>query len=609
MKKPWSISTTLRNPKRLRDFLITLKNLDGNEWNDKTQILFQILLIQNRLYGYGSIQFTNDLPLNHVNVLNDLKQSIPFEIAEEIFKNKKYEDPAMRGRQSINPLKKLGFVSIIDNKIKFNELGNNLIEDQFDLGEVFFRCFVKWQIPNPLSADYKYEDGYDVIPFIATIKLFQILKGKAALIGKEFKGLSKEEFNLFVPTLINYNKIENIADFILTLREDIKNENQQNRTDYAKTRYLKYLSEFLETSDTKIINNNLRNLKDYGDNIIRYFRLTRFFYLRGNGYYIDLEMRRAIEINDLLNFSNGSSIRFTNVEEYNCYLQDINKPELPWLNINRLKNIVASIKDEIEFLISDNNLDYGVKYPEYEESLLGLNKTIEDLRILRKNIQDKIIYHKSQFVEQLRSYIAQLENIHLHPNKALELEKLISYSLYAINDSIQIKPNYPVGDDNEPIFFAPANKPDIECYYVTFNSICEVTMLKSRDQWFNEGQPVMRHFREFENRSSLDNYCIFIAPNLHRDTLNTFWFAVKYEYEGKQQNIIPLTINQFIIILKFLEEIKTQNKKFLHDDFLCLLKQILVCSKSESNVIDWIEKIPNIINVWGNQMIGKNNEN
>ena len=63
-------------------------------------------------------------------------------------------------------------------------------------------------------------------------------------------------------------------------------------------------------------------------------------------------------------------------------------------------------------------------------------------------------------------------------------------------------------------------------------------MLNGRDQWHNEGQPVMRHFRDFENASVLnDNYCLFIAPKLHRDTINTFWFSVKYEYEGTKYNI------------------------------------------------------------------------
>jgi hypothetical protein len=133
--------------------------------------------------------------------------------------------------------------------------------------------------------------------------------------------------------------------------------------------------------------------------------------------------------------------------------------------------------------------------------------------------------------------------------------------LHALNDALKIQPNYPVGDDNEPTFTAPAGMPDIECFYNKFNAICEVTMLTSRDQWYNEGQPVMRHLRDFEKKNeNKDSYCLFIAPALHRDTLNTFWFSVKYEYEGRAQKIIPLTIENFINLIKVLINLKEQNK-------------------------------------------------
>ena len=50
MKKPWSISTTVRNPDRLRDFLGVLKELEGQAFNSENQIKYQILLIQNKFY-------------------------------------------------------------------------------------------------------------------------------------------------------------------------------------------------------------------------------------------------------------------------------------------------------------------------------------------------------------------------------------------------------------------------------------------------------------------------------------------------------------------------------------------------------------------------------
>ncbi len=42
MKKPWSITTTLRNPDRLRNFLIVFSQLEGEHWNSGTQIKFKI---------------------------------------------------------------------------------------------------------------------------------------------------------------------------------------------------------------------------------------------------------------------------------------------------------------------------------------------------------------------------------------------------------------------------------------------------------------------------------------------------------------------------------------------------------------------------------------
>ena len=146
-------------------------------------------------------------------------------------------------------------------------------------------------------------------------------------------------------------------------------------------------------------------------------------------------------------------------------------------------------------------------------------------------------------------------------------------ALNVIDDAIEIKPNYPLGDDHEPSFTAPRDVPDIECFYEDFNMICEVTMLTTRSQWFNEGQPVMRHLRDFEDRSNQqNNYCLFIAPKIHDDTLNTFWFATKYEYDGKKQKVLPLTISQFQDLLNKVYELKENGKKVYHEQIKCMFE-------------------------------------
>ena len=75
----------------------------------------------------------------------------------------------MRGRQSINPLKKLGLVSIKEGKVCIADLGHLLLKDDYDLGEMFFRSFIKWQIPNLDNDDYRLAEGYDIKPFIGTL--------------------------------------------------------------------------------------------------------------------------------------------------------------------------------------------------------------------------------------------------------------------------------------------------------------------------------------------------------------------------------------------------------------------------------------------------------
>ncbi len=139
MKKPWSITTTLRNPERIRNFLIVLKALEGQEWNEENQIKYQILLIKDRFYGLTN-QFYNGLSKKHIELLNG-SDPISYNEAEEIFYSKNYKDPAMRGRQSINPIKKVGLARIDSGKIKITSLGDYLLKEDYDLGEMFFRSF------------------------------------------------------------------------------------------------------------------------------------------------------------------------------------------------------------------------------------------------------------------------------------------------------------------------------------------------------------------------------------------------------------------------------------------------------------------------------------
>lgn len=592
----WSISTTVRNPERIRSFLPVLKSIEGEEWNNETQKKFQVLLIQNKVYGFGNPQFHNSLSEIHNEWMNS--DNITYKQAEEIVDAKNYTGGGdMRGRQSFNPLEKMGLTYLDENnKIVITSFGDYFLQENYDLGEVFFRSFLKWQYPNPDANKYKKEDGYNIKPFIATLHLISKVNSICSQKGIKVKGVSRHEFALFFVTLSHYKNIEERAKQIIEFRLQFERLKDRNREKKFLEKY--FVSKFSDYESWK-------NAQEYTDNIIRYFRLTRYIYIRGNGWYIDLEPRRSVEINALINSDNASAKIFKTKEDYIRYLGDINQPVLPWENLPKLYEILTTLLSEI---ISEHEelRKLGLSLPEIpkvnleSKDINELKNQVKALREFRRKLSEKETQFHSRSTDSIENYIEILENIFsISKNRPVELERSISFSLNALNDAIEIRPNYPVGDDNEPTFTAPANKPDIECFYETFNSICEVTLLTNRSQWYNEGQPVMRHIRDFEEiYHDKDTYCLFVAPKLHRDTVNTFWIAVKYEYEGRPQKIIPLSINQFVMLLQILKELKTNDTFLSHLQIKDLYDSILQQTNSVNNSDEWIAKIPEMIENW-----------
>ena len=127
-------------------------------------------------------------------------------------------------------------------------------------------------------------------------------------------------------------------------------------------------------------------------------------------------------------------------------------------------------------------------------------------------------------------------------------------------------------------------------------------MLNGRDQWFNEGQPVMRHLRNFENRQ--DNaLCVFIAPSIHPDSSETFWFANTIGYKGSKQKIAPIKIKQFIEILKTLRQLRESRKAFTHNTLRKLFEDIAESARSVVDSDVWIAGIQSIIDKWSVSLV------
>ena len=594
-KKLWSISTTVRNPYRILEFARIIKQFEGCKWDEENQIKYQIELIRNRIYGYGNPQFINSLDPNLKKNFNDPDYELSYKEAEKILLFKNYKDPSMRGRQSINPLKKMGLV-YVDNKgtLILTELMDYLESNEFDLSNFFFKSFLKWQYPNPLSKTCSDEEIFNIIPFICTLHLIRRVNELCVIGEKKPKGISKLEFSIFVMSLINYKEINKKADDLMDFRRSLyEKETYNDKRNYVSSYMKTYLKEFT----------NLKHMKDYSDNTIRYFRLTKYIMIRGGGYYIDLEPRREIELSQLLRKYSGEAKKISE-SSYTDYISNINKPELPWKSKSNLSKILAKINEEIREC--SDELAIPLKEFNIKGNAEELEIIVDEARDYRFELQNKIAKNKLQNIDYISELIKDLENIsNSEMSPSIQLEYLCNKAMVVINDAVSISPNYPKGDDNKPTYTAPANVPDIECFYNSFNTIVEVTMLKNRQQWYNEGQPVMRHLRNFEDKYKKESYCIFIAPYLHQDTLSTFWISVKYEYKGIPQRIVPITINQFIDLLKFIIDLKEKKLSINHKTYRLLLDNIINCKDSVNDYSKWSNNIKNIFDEWKKEIVNE----
>ncbi|MCD7747263.1 MAG: AlwI family type II restriction endonuclease [Firmicutes bacterium] len=597
------MSTTIREAERIIGFLKTAIELDGEIWNKASQERFQVLLIKNRQYlnNPENTQSFNNLTDEQTCILKDKSINMTYEQARAIFDAKNYNDPPMRGRQSMSPLTKLGLVYIVGNekRISVTDVGYKLANGEIDFADFMLEALLKFQYPNPYEQGFQ---DWNAKPFINTLRLIKTVNDICRKKGLKEKGISRQEFGIFALSLKSYKSVNNVALDVLNFREMYESFTDDNdRDNFVKNFTNEYLSDF---------QNPERNVKEYTDNMIRYIRLTRYIYIRGkySNTYIDLEPRRATEINSILESDSGMAKEFSQ-EEWRSYMGVYGTYELPFETIIKLTEIAINTVTDINAIEEKLGL---------EKTMVIVSKTkedikhqIEELRVKRtklQNLEIKYDYHSD--IAKIDEAIAALDDIRknnkssLSKKLSIELEKWSNIALNIINDAVLIKPNSPVGDDNEPIYTAPSGVPDIECYYDTFGVICEVTMLTSRDQWYNEGQPVMRHLRQFEmDNAGKQNYCLFVAPSLHVDTVNTFYMSVKYEYEGKPQKIIPVTIAQLEDILKSVKQLSIQGKKFRRSDMQNLYER---CTdiKNVSNSSTWLDYIANELCEWESMLVG-----
>ncbi|MEH7276658.1 AlwI family type II restriction endonuclease [Neobacillus vireti] len=620
----WSINTTLRSPDRLQGYIEIVRIMQGRTRNEEFEKDFFFETIRRGLYQPTSKdpawkkRVNNFLP-NEDNSYILTEDEVIELMSTVVYKNKSYQDDqfkiyAFRGRTAFSPLTNFGFVR---NRDKDGKVALTPLGEAFSKGinteNMFLRMFLKWQLDNPTE-----KNGFNIKPFVATVKVIAGVNKRAEVLGLRQVGISFDEMKMFIPTLVNAKNIDQTIENIIEYRLKVKSMGGLNQEEFKQQFFTDFTEKLFNTKSEDSLKTKKSNLRDYADSTIRYFRETGILYLRGGGRYIDLSPSRTREANFIAEEFSAEAESFKDVDAYIDYLSDTKTPELPWETYSQLeseyKNLFSTY-DSLQRAISKIKPKAVTKVA-YIEKFSDINMLADEVQSLRQHIRQSTrtltMFKEDQFtklkdislaIEEMSGRTQSYRKFPEVQKPSVRLEWLFAESLVAIGSANLIKPNYNVGDDGLPLWTARGNVEDLFADYPDFQLVGEVTMMQGRDQWINEGQPVMRHVADRANQAAKQTYGLFLAPSLHRDTINTFFGNVKYPiFEGQTLAIIPLTLKNYARMIHKIYLIRDNGAPFTHHDLSKLLSALhKIATEKIDNSTQWVAAIDQYIESFCNQ--------
>lgn len=546
----WSLGTAVRNPERIPSFLGVVP--DGIVWNNDGNNLFFGSLVAARLYKPTE----TDLDVYSINLLNR-DGFLTLDEAMHIIAQKNYTDLPMRGRNAMKPLEKLSLVTVSeDNILSITETGRFLRDGTITFEESVRSALLKIQFPNPRDQS----NGKNIKPFVALVHLMWKIDNIASLLGSTKKGISKEEMVIFGLSLVSPRDIDKHVVGVFEYRALLSEaKDVQSKKEIMN----KFAEKFLVG-----VKNIEKNIVEYADNMLRLFRLSGFLYLESeihNYGNIKLNPYYEEEIRHIIEKDSAYPLKFDSLAHYNKYFGDFGS--FFWEE----KSFTNNDKEE-------NDLSSGLNKP--NEST-NKKMSVAEFSAHRTNLLRE--------VEELTAVVERLsvlENHQYGKGAAVELEATSADVLCGFNDdSGLVVPFYKRDDLNKPLTTAPGNSYDIIAIYYNFSLLCEVTMITGRNQYYAEGQPVRRHMEKFmQENEGKETYCLFVAPNLHVDTLNHF-FSLSRIYG---MHIIPITISQLKAMVTYLCNSSSTAKEH-QEKLLGFFRSV---SELETDEIqEWIEGI------------------
>ena len=478
--KPLLLTTTIRNPERLRNFLLVLKAFDGQVLTNALCETVEGELIRRGLYTptRGKTGQIKDKWYN-LELLADEEVASLLALNPQLHKEAGFDSGWPSRFDTHYKLGMwFGFVHYqIGQTIEFSELGNLYVEQTQideeiffanDEQQIFLNAFARYHRKNPFQRVLNHNR-----PLILLLGVLEELSKDAKWGGV---GIARHE----LPFLIVWkdNDAHELAKFIIEFRkkwaytpssEVVFDTCEQIQGGWNKKEDLATIT------------------KELPDELLRKFRLTGLISIRGNGRFISLnEDLRNISDYLLLNYSSLET--FATTREYFDYAAVVD----PFLIQHGIAK-TQSNSDEDQASLQTWVNHFGIDI--IKKELINLSKGTES--------KDDVL--------------------RITPGP-LRLEFLSALLLkHTYPDSVVVA-NYKRGDDGLPISHAPGNNADIERYEDAALHLYEVTLMKGAAQVKAEMAPITRHQDDYK-RGHANVDTIFVAPNIHIDTVRwvLFW--------------------------------------------------------------------------------------
>jgi hypothetical protein len=571
--RPWHLgNTTVRNPFRLRDGLLTLatSNFDGNLKGRENEIRFAKLL-----HDAGVITIVR--PEADISDMGR-KWRAAFSQLGFIY-------PEVPAREGI-PQEDLG------RKFTITPNGQRLIDSETVPGiqECFLRSLAAYYIPSALERRYHFSV---FSPLRHTLAILQEIERRTGESRLNFL-----EMGLFVQLTSSDTSIAEIVDTILSWRTERELSTTKRRFDQlaldAAAEEHGYVAQ---------------TFKDYSDTNLRYLKATGLIQSKGRGIAIVPEKRvfvaqlvadTSIPVTDLASLTilcNGADLPTDNRDTAIIVLEDL----VEQVNLRGIQYNLAG-----RSLVTP--ADIGVIRHEIEDILAKLNE--EEYAGRQAGEWNEIAEYMELLITPRRRRHGDDDDVVSIPQaEAPAYFEWVLWRAFLAIDSLTNKPyesrRFRVDQDFLPIGPAPGNGPDLIFEFEEFVVVVEVTLTESSRQEAAEGAPVRRHVAELVLHHAKNTgkpvYGLFIAKKIDSNTAETFRIGCWYAQDDSRMrlDIVPLTLVQF----KTIFEAMFQSGKVRVADVRELLN---TCNtvRPQLHAPDWKLEIERTVNAWTEVLVG-----